>query len=195
VTFQVPDVIVTGRCRVEVAWVREDLLKPSAQNMSGTARTPIEVVGPTAPPVAGQETPRIEFGGDVAVGADLRCTLVGTVRGRLALLESVAALEIREARRWRRVATLFAGWAGRPPRWLPAGEGWFGYGPVTAGEQVFQLPPDLPTGEYRVAVRYQAEPRAVDPVETEDPALAGPASTRVWCGLLRRSFRIDDRLG
>jgi len=193
VTFRVPDVIVTGRCWVEIAWVREDLLEPSAQGMSGAARAPIEVVGPTAAPAAGQATPRIELAGDVAEGGDLRCTLVGTVRGRLALPESVAALEIREPQRWRRVATLFAGWAGRPPRWLPAGEGWFGYGPVTAGEQVFRLPPDLPTGEYRVAVRYQAEPPALDHVNTADSALAGPPSTRVWCGLLRRSFRLDDR--
>ena len=195
VTFQVPDVIATGRCWVEVGWVREDLLEPAAgQVMSGTARAMIEVVGPTAQPAAGQETPTIEFAGDAGEGGEIRCALVGAVRGRLALLESVAALELREPQGWRGVATLFAGRAGRPPDWLPAGEGWFGYGPGTAVEQVFRLPPDLPAGEYRVAVRYQAEPPAVDDVEPGDLAPGGPPSTKVWCGLLRRNFHIDDHL-
>ena len=59
VTFQVPDVIVTGRCWLEVGWVREDLLEPAVgQGMSGTARAMIEVVGPTAPPAVDQEKPR-----------------------------------------------------------------------------------------------------------------------------------------
>ena len=193
VTFRVPVVIVNGRCWVEVGWVREDLLKPAAdQRVSGMARAMIEVVGPTAQSEAGHETPRIEFAADAAEGGEIRCTLVGALRGRLPLLESVAALERREPQRWRRVATLFAGREGRPPDWLPAGEGWFGYGPGTAGEQVFRLPPDLEAGEYRVAVRYQAEPQPAEDVKTGHHALGGLPSTRVWCGLLRRSFRIDD---
>lgn len=73
--------------------------------------------------------------------------------------------------------------------------GWFGYRPGTAGEQVFRLPPDLPTGDYRVAVRYQADPPAMDQFENGHPTLSGPPSTSVWCGLLRRSFHIGDRLG
>ena len=196
VTFQVPDVIVTGRCWLEVGWVREDLLEPAAgQGMWGTARAMIGVVGPTAPPAADQETPRLELAADATEGGEIRCTVVGTAQGRLPLLESLAALELREPQRWRQVATLFAGRAGRPAHWLPAGEGWFGYGPDTAREQVFRLPPDLPAGEYRVAVRYQAEPPAVVHVETGTPGRTAPPSTNVLYGLLRRSLRIDDRLG
>lgn len=189
VTFRIPDVIASGRCWVEVSWVREDLLKPAAgQAVSGTARAMIEVVGPTAPLTAVEEAPSLELDGDPAAGREFTCTLVGTVRGLLPLLESVAALELREPQRWRPVATLFAGSAGRAPDSLPAGKGWFGYGPGMAGQQLFQLPPDLPPGEYRLAVRYTAEPAAVDNADAGDPAPGGAPSTKAWCGLLRASF-------
>lgn len=191
VTFRVPDVLATGRWLMDVTWIRHDFLKLAAgQRVSGTAQGIIDVVGPTGTPVVVQETPSLELAGDAAGGDEFSCTLVGTMRGRLPLLESIAVLELREPQGWQRVAALFASSAGRPPNWQPAGKGRFGYDPDTAQEQVFQLPPDLPTGEYRVAIRYKAEP-AVDHVETGDPGFREPPSTSTWCGLLRRSFRID----
>ena len=195
VRLRLPGVLATGRCLIEVVWIRHDFLKLAAgQRVSGTAQGIIDVVGPTAPPAAVQETPSLQLAGDAAGGDEFRCTLVGTIRGRLPRLESIAVLELREPQLWQRVATLFAGTAGRSPDWQAAGKGWFGYGPGTAQEQVFQLPPDLPTGEYRVAIRYKAEP-AVDHVETGDPGVCEPPSTSIWCGLLRKSFRIGGHRG
>lgn len=194
-TFRIPDVLASGRCWVEVSWVREDLLEPAAgQAVSGTTRGTIEVVGPTAPLAAVEEAPSLELDGDPVVGGELKGTVVGTVRGRLPLLEGVAVLEHREPQRWQRVATLFAGRGGRPPHWLPAGKGWFGYGPGTAGEQLFQIPPDLPPGEYRVAVRYRADPPAVEDAEARDSVPGRAPLTKAWYGLLRSIVRIDGRL-
>lgn len=176
--------------------MREDLFEPAAgQGMSGTARAVVDVVGPTGPPVVVEETPSLDLAGDAAEGDEFRCTLVGRVRGRLPLLESVAALELRQPQQWRSVATLFAATADRAPNWLPAGKGWFGR-TNRDSEQVCRLPPDLPTGEYRVAIRYRGGASCRGPRRDWRccPRRGGVDNGLVWSPAKELSHRRPSRL-
>ncbi len=192
VVFRVPEVLESGAWWLEVPWVREDLLHPPpGKRLFGRARGRIDVVGPTAPDGSIPPPPILALTGAPTPGAHLRCTLIGNVAGRVPRPENWAWLELRTTDGWKAAASLFAGHNGREPHWLPAGEGFFAYGPRAADEQVFRFPNGLAPGDYRLVVRYAAEP--LDRVE--GPAgLGGAPPGKVWHGLLRRNFRIGDDL-